>query len=112
MDYAVSFFMLGEVARLTVAVIFASAALHAMLEWMRFGGIVEQYRIVPDRLAWMIARTVPPLLPSPRLLTPVPATRKRFPGASGGLGRPTGSGVLDFERGVDSCSKAISALAR
>jgi hypothetical protein len=61
MDYAVSFFMLGEVARLTVAVIFALAAFHAMREWAVFGGIVEQYRIVPRRLAMIFARILPPL---------------------------------------------------
>jgi hypothetical protein len=61
MDYAVSFFMLGEVARLTVAAIFALAALHAMREWTVFGGIVEQYRIVPPWLAWILARILPPL---------------------------------------------------
>jgi Methylamine utilisation protein MauE len=61
MDYAVSFFMLGEVARLTVAVIFALAAFHAMREWTRFGGIVEQYRILPRLPASIVARTVPPL---------------------------------------------------
>jgi hypothetical protein len=61
MDYAVSFFMLGEVARLTIAVIFALAAIHAMREWAVFGGIVEQYRIAPRRLAQISARILPPL---------------------------------------------------
>ena len=61
MDYAVSFFMLGEVARLTLAAIFALAGFHAMREWTVFGGIVEQYRIVPPRLAWIFARILPPL---------------------------------------------------
>lgn len=61
MDYAVSYFMLGEVARLTVAVIFALAACHAMREWAVFGGIVEQYRLVPRRLAMIFARILPPL---------------------------------------------------
>jgi Methylamine utilisation protein MauE len=61
MDYAVSFFMLGEVARLTVAAIFALAAFHAMREWTVFGGIVEQYRIVPPWLALIFARMLPPL---------------------------------------------------
>jgi hypothetical protein len=61
MDYTVSFFMLGEVARLTIAAIFALAAFHAMREWTVFGGIVEQYRIVPRRLALIAARVLPPL---------------------------------------------------
>jgi hypothetical protein len=61
MDYAVSFFMLGEVARLTTAVIFALAAFHAMREWTVFGGIVEQYRIAPRWLAPIAARVLPPL---------------------------------------------------
>jgi hypothetical protein len=61
MDYAVSFFMLGEVARLTIAVIFALAAFHAMREWTVFGGIVEQYRIAPRWLALIAARVLPPL---------------------------------------------------
>jgi Methylamine utilisation protein MauE len=61
MDYATSFFMMGEVARLTVAVIFALAAFHAMREWALFGGVVEQYRIAPRRLAMIFARILPPL---------------------------------------------------
>jgi Methylamine utilisation protein MauE len=61
MDYAVSFFMLGEVARLTIAAIFALAAFHAMREWTVFGGIVEQYRIAPRWLALIAARVLPPL---------------------------------------------------
>jgi hypothetical protein len=61
MDYGVSFFMLGEVARLTIALIFALAAFHAMREWTVFGGIVEQYRIAPRRLALIAARILPPL---------------------------------------------------
>jgi uncharacterized membrane protein YphA (DoxX/SURF4 family) len=61
MDYAVSFFMMGEVARLTVAVIFALAGFHAMREWTVFGGIVEQYRIAPRPLAMIFARILPPL---------------------------------------------------
>jgi hypothetical protein len=51
--------MLGEVARLTVAVIFALAAIHAMRAWALFGGIIEQYRIVPGWLAPIFARVVP-----------------------------------------------------
>jgi uncharacterized membrane protein YphA (DoxX/SURF4 family) len=61
MDYAVSFFMLGEVVRLTIAVIFALAAFHAMRQWTVFGGIVEQYRIAPRWLALIAARILPPL---------------------------------------------------
>ena len=53
--------MLGEVARLTIAVIFALAAFHAMREWAVFGGIVDQYRIAPRRLALIAARILPPL---------------------------------------------------
>jgi hypothetical protein len=60
-DYRVSFFMLGEVARLTIAVIFALAAFQAMREWAVFGGIVEQYRMAPRRLALIAARILPPL---------------------------------------------------
>lgn len=61
MDYAVSLFMVGEVARLTIAVIFALAAFHAMRGWAVFGGIVEQYRIAPRWLARVAARILPPL---------------------------------------------------
>lgn len=53
--------MVGEVARLTIAVIFALAAYHVMREWTEFGGIVEQYRIIPRRLARLTARILPPL---------------------------------------------------
>ena len=58
MDYAVSLFMVGEVARLTIAVIFALAAFHALREWAVFGGIVEQYRIAPHRLALIEPQTL------------------------------------------------------
>ncbi len=61
MDYRVAFFIVGEVARLTIAVIFALAAYHTMREWTKFSGIVEQYRIVPRRLALVAARILPPL---------------------------------------------------
>jgi Methylamine utilisation protein MauE len=61
MDYTVSFFMMGEVARLTVAVIFALAAFHAMREWTVFVGIVEQYRVAPRWIAMIFARILPPL---------------------------------------------------
>jgi hypothetical protein len=61
MDYTLCIFMLAEVARWTVAAIFALAAFHAMREWTVFGGIVEQYRIVPRRLAIVLARILPPL---------------------------------------------------
>jgi methylamine utilization protein MauE len=61
MDYQVSLFMLGAVARLTIAVIFALAAIHALREWTVFSGIVEQYRIAPRRLAMIAARILPPL---------------------------------------------------
>lgn len=71
MDYAVSLFMLGEVARLTIAVIFALAAFHAMRGWAVFGGIVEQYRIAPRWLARIAARFLPPLeLAAAALLLP------------------------------------------
>jgi hypothetical protein len=60
-NYAVSLFMVGEVARLTIAVIFTLAAFHAMREWAVFGGIVEQYRIAPRWLAQIAARMLPPL---------------------------------------------------
>jgi hypothetical protein len=70
-DYAVSLFMLGEVARLTIAVIFALAAFHAMRGWAVFGGIVEQYRIAPRWLARIAARFLPPLeLAAAALLLP------------------------------------------
>jgi len=61
MDYPTASFMLGEVARLTVAAIFTLAAIHAMREWTVFAGIVEQYRIAPRWLSAIAARTVPPL---------------------------------------------------
>ena len=61
MDYQGSLFMPGEVARLTLAAIFALAAIHALREWTVFGGIVEQYLIAPRRLAMIAARILPPL---------------------------------------------------
>jgi hypothetical protein len=74
MRYGVSFFMLGEVARLTIAAIFALAALHAMREWAVFGGIVEQYHIAPRRLALIAARILPPLELSAAAALAMPAT--------------------------------------
>ena len=61
MDDQAASFMLGEVSRLTVAAIFALAAIHAMRDWTVFAGIVERYRIAPRRLSVIAARTVPPL---------------------------------------------------
>ena len=61
MDYQVSLFMLGEVARLTLAAIFALAAIHAMRDWTMFDGIVEQYRIAPRWLAMIAVRSLPPM---------------------------------------------------
>jgi len=60
-DGQVAFFMLGEVARLTIAAVFALAAYHAMRDWMVFGGIVEQYRVMPRWLAQPVAWILPPL---------------------------------------------------
>ena len=84
MDYAVPYFMLGEAARLTVAVIFALAAFHAMREWAVFGGIVEQYRLVPRRLAVIFARILPPLELAAAAALLLPMTGR--PGAMLGLG--------------------------
>lgn len=61
MDDRVAFFMVGEVARLTLAMVFAMAAYHAMREWTVFGGIVEQYHVVPRWLAQLAAWILPPL---------------------------------------------------
>jgi hypothetical protein len=61
MDDQAASFMLGEVSRLTVAAIFALAAIHAMRDWTVFAGIVERYRIAPRWLSVIAARTVPPL---------------------------------------------------
>lgn len=61
MEYSVSFFMMGEVARLTVAAIFALAAFHTMRDWTVFGDIVEQYRVTPRWAAMILARILPPL---------------------------------------------------
>jgi hypothetical protein len=60
-DDRVAFFMVGEVARLTLAVVFAMAAYHAMREWTVFGGIIEQYHVVPRWLAQLAAWILPPL---------------------------------------------------
>jgi len=60
-DDRVAFFMVGEVARLTLAVVFAMAAYHAMREWAVFGGIVEQYHVVPRWPAKLAAWILPPL---------------------------------------------------
>jgi hypothetical protein len=74
MDYAESLFMMGEVARLTVAVIFALAAFHAMREWTVFGGIVEQYRVAPRWVAMILARILPPLELTAAAALVLPAT--------------------------------------
>jgi Methylamine utilisation protein MauE len=61
MDYQASSFMVGEIARGTLAAIFGLAAIHAMREWAVFGAIVEEYRLVPRPLALIAARILPPL---------------------------------------------------
>jgi uncharacterized membrane protein len=61
MDYQIASFMVGEVARVTVAAIFGLAAIHVMQEWTAFGTIVEGYRIVPRPLSMIAAAILPPL---------------------------------------------------
>jgi hypothetical protein len=68
--------MVGEAARLSIAVIFALAAYHAMREWAVFGGIVEQYHMVPRRLAQFVAWILPPLEYLIAVCLVVPATSR------------------------------------
>jgi hypothetical protein len=82
MDTQVSLFMLGATARVTITVIFAFAAFHAMREWTAFGGIVEQYRIAPPWLALIAARILPPLEWVAAAALMLPATSR----AGGALG--------------------------
>src|SRR4051812_23028408 len=63
---------------------------------------------VATRLA---TRMVPPLLPSPRTVTPMPAIVKRLPTLIGIFGSPSAAGVLPLG-GAANCSKATSAVAR
>jgi hypothetical protein len=66
--------MVGEVARLTIAAVFALAAYHAIREWTLFGGIVEQYRVAPRWLAQFAAWVLPPLEYLTAVCLVVPAT--------------------------------------
>ena len=75
--------MVGEVARLAIAAVFALAAYHAVREWAVFGGIVEQYRVVPRWLAQFAAWVLPPLEYLTAVCLVVPATGRA--GALAGL---------------------------
>jgi hypothetical protein len=77
-------FMVGEAARLMIAAVFALAAYHAMREWAVFGGIVEQYRLAPRRLARLAAWILPPLELVAAAFLVVPVTGRA--GAALGLG--------------------------
>jgi hypothetical protein len=48
-------------ARLAMAAIFATAALHAMRDWDRYAAVVQAYRIVPEAGGLFAARLLPPL---------------------------------------------------
>jgi hypothetical protein len=67
-------YTVGEAARLMIASVLALAAYHAMREWAVFGGIVEQYRLAPRRLAQLAARILPPLELVAAVLLVVPMT--------------------------------------
>src|SRR5215203_1971614 len=56
-------------------------------------------------------RMVPPLLPSPRTVTPMPAMEKRLPTLIGISGDPSAAGVFALG-GTANCSNATSAVAR
>src|SRR5205085_8625675 len=56
-------------------------------------------------------RMVPPLLPSPRTVTPMPAMEKRLPTLIGISGDPSTAGVFPLG-GAANCSNATSAVAR
>src|SRR5207302_4881524 len=56
------------------------------------------------------ARTVPPLLPSPRTVTPMPAMENLAPGTIGSCGVP--STAIFSLAGDLSCNSATSAVAR
>jgi len=61
MDSEILLFMLGAVARLTVAVILGLAATHSMRGWAIFSAVVEQYRIGPRALSRFASWVLPPL---------------------------------------------------
>lgn len=84
METQVVLFMVGEAARLMIAAVLALAAYHAMREWAVFGGIVEQYRLAPRRLAQLAARILPPLELVAAVLLVVPVAGRA--GAALGLG--------------------------
>jgi hypothetical protein len=56
-----AYFMLGGVARLAMATIFAAAAVHSMRDWPSYTAIVVNYRILKRPFALMAAWLLPPL---------------------------------------------------
>ncbi len=100
MNYEVSFFMLGATARMTVAVILALAAVHALRDRAAFAGIVEQYRIAPRRLALLAARILPLLELAAAAALVLPSTSRA--GGVLGLGLMalfTGAVAVNIARG-------------
>lgn len=79
MDNEILLFMLGAVARLTIAVILGLAAIHSMREWAIFSAVVEQYRIGPRMLARPVSLILPPLELVAAIALVLPSTR--LPGA-------------------------------
>lgn len=53
--------ILGAVSRLTMALIFTAAAIHAMRDWAIYVAVVDQYQILPRSAGHIAARLLPPL---------------------------------------------------
>jgi hypothetical protein len=60
-DPNAAFFMLGCVARLSMAAIFLLAALHAMRDWPAYSATVINYRVAPGRVALFASWVLPVL---------------------------------------------------
>jgi hypothetical protein len=60
-DYQTALFMLGCIARLTLAAIFAGAAVHSVRDWPGYTAIVTEYRVAPRGMGILASWVLPPL---------------------------------------------------
>ncbi len=68
--------LLGLIARMALAAVFAAAALHAMRDWARFRGAVAEYRIGPGPLAQAAGWALPPAEAAVATALLIPATAR------------------------------------
>jgi len=74
--------MADYAARIAMAAIFASAALHAMGDWDRYAAVVQAYRILPENFGRAAALLMPPVQAGVALALLLPGSA-RFAAAAG-----------------------------